>query len=141
MTCRAGELIKDITRSSIKNGNLKTLNLGFRLAESMDVPVIEEYPASNTLEELSLAGSILRERRIIDIVNLYPKLSKLNVSNTKITGVAVKHFVSVGIKWLKLDECSEISPDAVEYARGKDVEVEFNFPSRRQIGFRDRVAF
>jgi F-box/TPR repeat protein Pof3 len=106
----------------------------------MDVPVTDEYPASSTVEELSLAGSILRERRIIDIVDLYPKLQKLNVSNTKVTGVAVKHFVGMGIKWLKLDECSEVSPDAVEYARGKEVEVEYNFPSRRQMGFRDRVA-
>jgi F-box/TPR repeat protein Pof3 len=141
MKRRSGEQIKNITSSSIKNGNLKTLNLGFRIAESMDVPVTDEYPSSNTVEELSLAGSQLREERIIDVVNLYPKLSKLNVSSTKITGVAVKHFVSAGIKWLKLNECSEISPDAIQYARGKGVEVEHTFPLRRQLKFRDRVAF
>jgi F-box/TPR repeat protein Pof3 len=133
-------MIKELTSYSIKAGNLKRLYLGARLNESTDGPVTDEYPTSNTVEELSLASSHVRDKRAIDIVNLYPNVRRLDMSNTKVTGVAVKHFVSMGIKWLKLDECSEISPDAVEYARGKGVEVEYNFPSRRFLGFKDKLA-
>ena len=139
-TAISANLVKAITLQSIKAGNLKTLYMGDRLVEfSPGVSVGDEFPASNTVEELSLASLIIRERRIIEIIKLYPNLRRLDVSSTKVTGVAVKHFVDIGIQWLKLDECSDVSPDAVGYARDKDVEVEFNFPSRtgRVASFRD----
>jgi F-box/TPR repeat protein Pof3 len=132
--------VKAITDQSIKAGNLKALHMGSRLMDfAPGVPVEDEFPPSNSVEMLSLSSLIIRERRILDIIKLYPKLQSLDVSNTKVTGVAVKQFVSIGIKWLKLDECSDVSPDAVDYARGKDVEVEFNFPSRsgRVTSYRD----
>lgn len=135
----SAKTIKAITLKSIKAGNLKKLYMGSRLVEHRSVPVEDEHPASDSVEELSLASLIIRERRILEIIKLYPNLQRLDVSATKVTGVAVRHFVENGIKWLKLDECSEVSPDAVEYARGKGVEVEFNFPSRsgRMTSFRD----
>lgn len=139
-TAISANLIKAITLQSIKSGNLKILYMGDRLVEfAPGIPVGDEFPASNSVEELSLASLIIRERRMLEIIKLYPNLRKLDVSSTKVTGVAVKHFVDMGIKWLKLDECSDVSPDAVEYARGKDVAVEFNFPSRsgRVASFRD----
>lgn len=141
-TCRGGGQVKEITSHSIKAGNLKRLHLGARVEELFDRSAADEYPASNTVEDFSLAGSPHKDRRAIDIVNLYPNVRRLDVSNTKITGVAVKHFVTMGVKWLKLNECSRVSPDAVEYARGNGVEVEFNFPSRSQkaTGYRDRLA-
>ena len=105
--------------------------------------LLDLYPASTTVEDLSLAGAWLRDGEVIPIVDLYPNVSTLDVSYTRVTGVAVKHFVNMGVKRLKVNECLEISPDAVEYARGKGVDVEFNFPSRRRgtiIGYRDRLA-
>lgn len=138
----SGEQLREITGASIEAGNLKKLYVGARLNGPFNRPAAEDYPASDTVEELSLAGSPHRDKYVIDVVNLYSNLRRLDVSYTKITGVAVKHFVGMGVKWLKLNECPEISPDAVEYARSKDVEVEFNFPSRRRtvIGYRDRLA-
>ena len=139
-TAISAQLVKAITLQSIKAGTLKKLSMGDRLVDfAPGIPVTDEFPASNSVEELSLASLIIREKRILEIVKLYPNLKKLDVSSSKVTGVAIKHFVELGIKWLKLDECSDVSPDAVEYARGKDVEVEFNFPSRsgRVTTFRD----
>ena len=137
-----GQFIKALTSPSITEGNLKRLCVGDRLVEWRGGPVEDEYPASNSVEELSLASLLIWEERMIEVVKLYPNLRRLDVSGTKVTGVAVRCFVEMGITWLKLDECSEVSTDAVEWARGKGVEVEFNFPSRgvgRSSGFRDRA--
>ncbi|TVY36460.1 F-box/TPR repeat protein [Lachnellula subtilissima] len=121
--------IKDITRESIKRGNLKTLLIGRRLADSRG-RAEDDYPASETVEELSLASLWEQEHQLIQIVSLYPNVRKLDVSSTKATGVAVKAFVQMGVQYLKLNECSEVGIDAVEWARGQGVAVEFNFPSR-----------
>lgn len=73
---------------------------------------------------------IIGDERMVQIVALYPNLQKLDASATKITGVAVKHFVQLGIKHLRLNECGDVGSDAVEWARAKGVEVEYLFPSR-----------
>ncbi|KAH8589686.1 hypothetical protein B0O99DRAFT_331748 [Bisporella sp. PMI_857] len=127
-------LVKQITHLSNKAGNLKSLFIGNRWVAD------EDYPASNTVKNLSLQYmGHLSEASIIKIVDLYPNLEKLDVSNTKITGVAVKHFVEMGIKWLIAIECTQISTDAIEFARGKGVDVQFKFPSRARpnAAFRD----
>jgi F-box/TPR repeat protein Pof3 len=138
-TALGGPVIKDITRESIRRGNLKTLLLGERVVDPRGGRVEDEYPPSETVEELSLASLVLQEQRMIQIVNLYPKTWKLDVSGTRATGVAVKAFVQMGVQYLKLNECSEVGTDAVEWARGQGVEVELNFPSRsgNVRGFRD----
>jgi len=130
--------IKAITTSSIKAGNLKSLFVGHR-AIDLSGPTDLGYPHSETVEELSLAHLWTSEKELLTIIDLYPNLRRIDISNTKITGVGVKHLISMGIKWLNLNECSHISPDAIEYARGKGVEVLFNFPSRQNgnRGFRD----
>ena len=138
-------IIKIITAASIKAGNLKRLSLGRRLCEWLPgAPVEEEYPPSETLEELSLSFLIIGDQRAVQVTSLYPKLHRLDVSGTKVTGVAVRQFVDMGITWLGLNECEQVGPDAVEWARGKEVEVSFNFPSRsanmRNARFRD-LAF
>jgi F-box/TPR repeat protein Pof3 len=120
--------LKAITHESIKVGNFKQLYMGGRLMRPSIVG--DEYPPSSTVEELSLASLPMKEEALINITNLYPNLRWLDVSETKVTGVAVKHFINVGIKWLGLNECTEVSSDAVEFARGKGVEVAFMFPSR-----------
>jgi F-box/TPR repeat protein Pof3 len=136
-------IIKIITAASIKAGNLKRLSLGRRLCQCL-TPVEGEYPPSETLEELSLSFLIIGDQRAVQVASLYPKLRRLDVSGTKVTGVAVRQFVDMGITWLGLNECEQVGPDAVEWARGKGVEVSFNFPSRsanmRNARFRD-LAF
>ena len=139
-TALSRQMVKAFTLQSIKAGKLKKLCIGDRLTEfTIGTPVEDEYPASNSVEELSLASMIIRENRLMQIIGLFPACRRMDLSGTKITGVAVKQLVQMGVKWLRLDECSELSPDAVEYARGKGVDVQFNFPSRngRVASFRD----
>lgn len=95
-----------------------------------EVPAEQEFPTSATVEELSLALLLLNDKHAMKIVDLYPKVRRLDMSGTNITGVAVKEFINKGITFLKLDECAQVSPDAVEWARSKGVEVSYSFPSR-----------
>lgn len=126
------KFITKITQPSIKLGNLRVLLIGRRLSElPPHNPVVKRiYPASTTVRELSLASLQESDDYIMVVVELYPNLRKLDVSGTKITGVAVKKFVKRGVEKLILNECANVSGDAVDWARGRGVEVEFNFPSR-----------
>lgn len=129
-TALKADEIKFLVGDAVINGNLKRLSVGARTNLADDSPADEEFPRSESVEELSIAMLFLNDKRIMDIVALYPNLRKLDVSGTNITGVAIRELVNRGITSLKLDECSGISPDAVEWARGKDVQVSYNFPSR-----------
>jgi len=138
-TSLSNAFIKVTTQESIKRGNLRNLSIGERLVEDLKVPAEDVYPVSAIIEELSLAYLLLSEHDVMKIVNLYPNVQNLDVSGTKITGVAVKAFVQLGVKRLKMNECSEVGTDAVEWARGQGIDVEFNFPSRsgNMKGYRD----
>jgi F-box/TPR repeat protein Pof3 len=129
-TCISPDVLNALTMPSIKKGNLKSLLIGDRLTETHLVPVANEYPASEDLEELSLTKMQINDARVLQILELYPKLRKLDVSGTRVTGVAVRTFVDKGMTSLNLDQCVDISSDAVEWARGKGVEVEYNFGSK-----------
>jgi len=121
------DVLRILTMPSITKGNLKSLLIGDRLTETHLVPVANEYPASETLEELSLTKMQINDARVLQIIELYPKLRKLDVSGTRVTGVAVRKFVERGMTSLNLDECVDVSSDAVDWARGKGAEVEYNF--------------
>ncbi|KAI0999099.1 hypothetical protein K3495_g9094 [Podosphaera aphanis] len=121
----------EITRASIEAKNLKKLSIGDRLnAFTSTVPVSEEFPASSTVEELSIAYLHLRDDRTLDILDLYPNLKKIDLSGTYITGITVKALVERGVEWIKLNECHNISHDAIEMARSKGVYVGFQFPNK-----------
>ena len=134
---------------SIKHGNLRNLSIGDRInfmaaGNLIDSTAWErEVPPCKTVEELSLAGLMLSESGLINAVNQYPNLRVLNVSSTAVTGVAVKHFVKQGIEYLKLNECPVLSTDAVDWARSRGVQVEYNFPSRSKgvKGYREAYAY
>lgn len=117
--------IKAITLESTKRGNLRELRIGYR-AVNPHISVEDEYPSSESLENLSLAYLNLPEDCVMQIVSRCPNLRTLDVSATKVTGVAVKSFVKQGITSLTLDECIDVGSDAVDWARGEGVEVKFN---------------
>jgi len=134
-------IITSMTNHSINAGNLKTFHMGNSRAippHTITSSGTSSYPASETVGDLSIAGLLWSEEQMIQLVNQYPNLRKLDVATTRITGVAVRHFVAMGIKWLCLNECEKVSLDAVEYARGKGVEVEYRFPSRANSSRRFR---
>lgn len=134
--------VMHITSESILQGHLKKLYIGGRMNADDQTPVELEFPSSGTVKELSLACLHLTDRRALQVVGLFPNLRKLDLSNTKITGVAVKEFVGKGITSLKLNECDDISTDAIEWARGKGISVEYKFPSQAAgaQGFAARAA-
>lgn len=133
-------MINELVAISLKEGRLKNFTIGNLLGGWTSEGLAASFPPSEALEELSLEGSLACEEEILQTVALYPNVWKLDVSRTYVTGVAVKQFVNMGIRWLILNECSSLSPDAVEWARGKGVEVDFNFPSRRVMGFRESMS-
>jgi hypothetical protein len=116
--------VQTIMKSAI---NLKQAKIGFRYDEPATAAT---FPRCQSLEELSLQASLYAEADLIDITTKCPKLQNLNLDDTYITGVAVKHFVGLGIKKLSLNRCNGVSLDAVEYARSKGVQVQYSFRDR-----------
>jgi F-box/TPR repeat protein Pof3 len=122
-------VIKRIAAKSIQAGHLKKLFIGGRLPRRDALIGYEEenpeYPASDSVTELSLSMVSMTEARFFDVLNLYPSVRKLDASeNNMLTGVAVRDFVNRGITWLNVNKCPNISPDAVEWARSQGVYVE-----------------
>ena len=133
---RSTEFVKRIISPSATAGNLKELLVGFRFVDIKD-----DYPISDTVYRLSLRGLNVSERAIMEAVDKYPNIRTLDVGMTRVTGVAVKQFVEMGVQHLILDECAHISPDAIDYARGKGLRVDYNFPSRtKTTTFREAAA-
>lgn len=60
------------------------------------------------------------------IIKHMPNLKVLNLNRTQVTGVLVKDLVdapSLGIEKLLVEECGNLSADAIKYARGRGVDV------------------
>jgi F-box/TPR repeat protein Pof3 len=134
----SSDVLKVLTVPSIVKGNLKSLLIGARLSDHRPGPAADEYPASEDLEELSLSTMQLNDKRVLQIIELYPKLRKLDVSGTRVTGVSVRAFINRGITSLNLDECVDVGEDAVAWARSKGVDVDFNFNRK---GFKKSLSF
>ncbi|KAF7874067.1 hypothetical protein EAF04_002739 [Stromatinia cepivora] len=136
--CERTGLTEELVVSIVKNTpNLKYLFIGSRLVGNY-AAAHHDFPSCDTIEKLHVSYLQYDEQNFIHIVKKCPNLESLDISYTKITGVAVKHFVDQGIRWLGLEGCDKVSPDAVEYARGKGVKVIFNFAGDRRSTFRDR---
>lgn len=125
-TALDGNALKLIVGEAIENGNLRTLEVGDRHVNERPNLVKDDFPASGTVENLSIANTILTDISATAVVGLYPNLKRLDISNTRISGVSVKAFVKMGIKWLKINGCESISADAVQWARSKGIEVHHN---------------
>ncbi|KAI9644137.1 hypothetical protein NHQ30_007490 [Ciborinia camelliae] len=124
----------------VKNArNLKHLHIGNRLVGDYS-DAHNDFPLCENIEELDVSFLQYGEKDIIRMVDKCPNLKRLSARHTKITGVAVKHFVGRGVTWMSLQQCDKLSPDAVEYARGKGVQVIFNFAySTANPSFRDQM--
>lgn len=146
-SCRATFIeargLLEITGSSIRAKNLKSLSIGNRqICSTLKLAVSEEYPACPTLEELSLAFLNLKDERVLEILDLYPQLKRIDLSGTFITGVTVRALVEKGVQWIRVNECYHISHDAIDMARGKGVCIIFNFSNetRPRRSFVDSLA-
>lgn len=136
-SCETTGLTEGLIVSTIKStSNLKRLLIGSRLVGDYAV-AHHDFPSCDSIEELHVSYLQYDEQNLINLVKKCPNLKTLDISYTKITGVAVKQFVDQGIKRLNLRGCDKVSPDAVEFARGKGLDVTFNFAADFGSTFRD----
>ncbi|RFU30072.1 hypothetical protein B7463_g6247, partial [Scytalidium lignicola] len=116
--------IAALITSSVQHGNLRSLSIGEQSRNRDEREPSSKLPRSEALQTLSLCFAPYQdEDQIIEIVDLYPNLQKLDVAGCPITGYAVKRFVEMGIKWLDLRWCKHIRSEDVEFARSKGIYV------------------
>lgn len=123
-------------------GKLTYLDIGGCV--SLSNANIKEIITQNYLEgieELVLKSCNIDDEIAILMASNLPRLRKLNVANSKITGVGVKALL-VGLKGklqhLCLDGCYSTNIDAVNLARGMGVKVAYGFPDKLKGGRRIR---
>jgi F-box/TPR repeat protein Pof3 len=149
--CDSGSLnlgvILDIIGQSVKAGNLQTLHIGSPPPGGFEgLSMLPDGFMMPSLWELSIRQCDETEAVILRLLRCCPALRYLDATSTRITGVAVKELMTreVGpLKWLGVNGCSRLSPDAVEWARSLGAVVEYNhLPPKRPAGqkfFRDRL--
>jgi hypothetical protein len=123
------EIILAIIGPSLKAGNLKKLHIGDYFPD--DSPGIIYIPTNEmpSLQELSLYKCQMREGDIMRFLRLCPNVQYLDLSQTRVTGVAIKEVMareSGPLKWLGVNHCTYLSSDAVEWARSLGTVVEYN---------------
>ncbi|RDW81998.1 hypothetical protein BP6252_03110 [Coleophoma cylindrospora] len=131
--------VASVITPAIDARNLKILRMGTIAVErAPGSDITEHYPPSETLEELGLGNLDLDEASALKIIRQYPNVTKIDLSWSKITGVAVRQLVERGVKILNVCGCSKISPDAIQFARSKCVVVDWHLPTMaRSRSFRD----
>lgn len=83
------------------------------------------------LVELDVAGKEVGDEEMELLAERAPKLKRLDVSCTKVSGVGVKALVTkegTSLKWLCLKHCASVSLDAVTMAKVAGIFVEYGFP-------------
>ncbi|CCU76339.1 unnamed protein product [Blumeria hordei] len=116
--------IGEITKSSIQANKLKTLLCGCLGSETKArVKAHEYFPPSSSLEELSLEQLNIGDRDILSIARLYPRLKKINISQTGVSLKGFQELVDIGIKSINIDGCLTVHPRYVMEAIEKGVDV------------------
>lgn len=141
-------VILDVIGPSVKAGNLQTLYIGNSNSGNYeDFSILPDDFMMPSLQELSIRGCEETEAGILKLLRRCPALRYLDAAFTRITGVAVKELMTreAGpLKWLGVNGCRELSPDAVEWARSLGTVVEYNhLPPKRpaeQKFFRNRLS-
>ena len=137
------EAIYTVIEASRKAGNLKTLRIGDGL-DSEELPRHLPDYSIPSLRTLGLSRWLASEEQLLTFLRHCPAIEYLNVSFTKITGVAIKELMtreSGPLKWLRLNDCTKLSPDAVDYARSLGAVVEYSIThdwSNGKGSWRDR---
>lgn len=83
------------------------------------------------VERLMLEETAVNDDGVLLIVQKLRHIKHLDLARTHVTGVGVKALITGfggQLRWLRLDECTRTSIDAVELARSKGVYVSYDFP-------------
>ncbi|RKF63329.1 putative f-box tpr repeat containing protein pof3 [Erysiphe neolycopersici] len=121
-----------ITKACIQANNFKSLGIGGHYHNHLIMvsystnKIPKNLPPSLSLEELSLALLPITDNQILEILQLYPKLRKIDLSGTCVTGVTIKALIEKGgVEWIKVSDQMSVSFDAIELARNKGIYVDF----------------
>lgn len=113
--------LKKLLAPSIEAGNLRVLCMGnpncvnYDLTKDLDFSNIDSPEGAKSVTDLSVYGMGLKEQKLIEYVDLFPNVKRLNISQTKAGGAAIKHFVDRGIRHLQITDCN-VAQDAKNYA-------------------------
>lgn len=111
-------------------GNVEHLNLSYMSADQQYMADVFREQVVAKVEALGLAGLPVSDDNLAYLGSVATKLKHLNLSSTSVSGVGVKALVN-GCKdtltWIKLDNCRNVSPDAIEWARSCGIEVSYYF--------------
>lgn len=135
------DIILTIIKSSIEANKLKVLHIGHRYDD-------EEFPSpyhsAVSVKDLSIADIQEPESKVAIILQNFPNLRRLNLSHTKVSGILVKEIMTrkVGpLEWLCLNSCSNVSYDAIEWARSMGTVVEYNSGDGKTKSYADTLVW
>jgi F-box/TPR repeat protein Pof3 len=74
-----------------------------------------------------IPGIGFSEERILAILRQFPNLGSVDLSRTTVTGVVLRELVDreSSPTDIVINQCSKMSPDAVEWARKKGVNIQY----------------
>ncbi|CAD6500960.1 BgTH12-06666 [Blumeria graminis f. sp. triticale] len=117
-----------ITESCIRANNLKIIRLGgIAIPYPSDNSLCDYFPASSTVEELSMKELDMWDEDATEIIKLYPSLKKIDLSNTQITKATVMELVDRGVESIIINDCDKVYSNTVKMARAKGVYVSYKF--------------
>jgi F-box/TPR repeat protein Pof3 len=122
------QAVYKIIEASRKAGSLKNLRVGDGL-DLGELPYNFATYSIPSLRTLSLSKWLATEETLLAFIRHCPAIENLDVARTKITGVAIKELMtreSGPLKWIRLNDCTKLSPDAVDYARSLGAVVEYS---------------
>lgn len=107
---------------------LVRLSLGLSpISDGHSLLAILQNQRLSDLRELSITGGPLDDIGAELICQNLPHIVRIDLSSTRITGVTVRGLVESlrKLKWLKLEFCDGVSPDAIEWARERGIIVSY----------------
>ena len=115
---------------SASRGNVEHLNLNYMSADRQYMADVFREQVVAKVEALGLAGLPVSDDNLANLGSFASRLKRINLSSTSVSGVGVKALVN-GCKdtltWIKLDNCRNVSPDAIDWARSCGIEVSYYF--------------
>lgn len=97
--------------------------------DTVGLSLLLSSPRLSNLEHLTLSGSHEIVDDIAEIAaSTFSLLETLDLTSTAVTGYGLKKIVEgcSSLKYVRLDQCTKCSPDAVEWARSRGIKVDYS---------------
>lgn len=128
---------------------LKRLSMVGQLDAMLLLKEFRQQPDSTliplpVLEELDLSMCGITDDFVVELVRRTPELTTLNLSDTAVSGIAVRAAVTTlegTLTQIHLNGCHKCSSDAPKWARSKGVRVFYNFPDHKSHKTSRRVRY